>query len=704
MILLKELKLNNFLSHEKTEIVFGENEKLLIDGKSGCGKSSIAEGILWVLYGRGRSDNRSLIRRGAKVATVSLQLHKGSSVFVITRTVNSAGKNTLVVTKNSGTSGQFLPIERTGLKDTQDWIENEFLRASYELFTNSVAYPQEKKTSFTEASASERKDLLLEIVRAGNFDELYEKTKVAIAIRDQDIAVFASNIKHLEESNENSKALAGRSDKFKEEKDRVEESLALQRTREEAIRRDLSNVSSLFGQIEEKKKLKGILETAISTLEAQIEREKVLIEEHDKIDVNALKESIKEALRRDSEISTVEARLRDHMIAQERINAHLSNKPQMGNHQKDIELLNQRLIPLIKDTGKCPAGDECPFVIPIRGQIDFLSEQITEKTKKIEEEKRAMDLWEREYSILVPVGNTESIYAKLADLKLARKDVEKLKFSLEQYEQFIAVKPEVEAKIKKMAEDRATRELQLDETRKKIEELKILASPEEFARLNKELSTVQMVTRGLQKQLEQATADLAVSLKAQEDILKATQEAAKLKKDIKRLEEERDSLVLLKEALSPRGVKAVIIDYLVPNLEERINGVLSRMSDFRIRLDTQKATADDEGVKEGLFITVINDLKEELPFSSYSGGEKVKITVAISEALASLMTQVGFRIMDENIVSLDSESTEGFVEVLTGLQEKFPQLLVISHLQEVKDIFEKQIKIIKTNGISKIYE
>jgi len=57
------------------------------------------------------------------------------------------------------------------------------------------------------------------------------------------------------------------------------------------------------------------------------------------------------------------------------------------------------------------------------------------------------------------------------------------------------------------------------------------------------------------------------------------------------------------------------------------------------------------------------------------------------------MNQIGFRIMDENIVSLDKESTEGFVSVLNRLQDKFPQLIVISHLQEVKDIFEKRLKL-----------
>jgi exonuclease SbcC len=195
---------------------------------------------------------------------------------------------------------------------------------------------------------------------------------------------------------------------------------------------------------------------------------------------------------------------------------------------------------------------------------------------------------------------------------------------------------------------------------------------------------------------------VSLAQSAEVTIKEANNRLVALKKGMVEAKDQTESLELLKEAFSPRGVKAVIIDYLVPQLEERINGVLSQMSDFRIRLDTQKATVDDEGVKEGLFITVLNDSKEELPFASYSGGEKVKITVAISEALASLMSGVGFRLMDENIVSLDKESTEGFVEVLERLQEKFPQLMIISHLQEVKDMFESKITVVKVNGISKI--
>ena len=74
MLLLKTISLTNFLSHKKTSIDFGIDQKLLISGMSGSGKSSVVDSIIWVLFGVGRSDNKSLIKKGAKGAKVSLVL------------------------------------------------------------------------------------------------------------------------------------------------------------------------------------------------------------------------------------------------------------------------------------------------------------------------------------------------------------------------------------------------------------------------------------------------------------------------------------------------------------------------------------------------------------------------------------------------------------------------------------------------------
>ena len=177
-----------------------------------------------------------------------------------------------------------------------------------------------------------------------------------------------------------------------------------------------------------------------------------------------------------------------------------------------------------------------------------------------------------------------------------------------------------------------------------------------------------------------------------------------LASETKVLKVQYDDLLLIKEALSPRGVKAVAVDYVIPVLEERINEILSQMSDFRIKLDTQKATADEESIKEGLWITVINPEGQELPLENLSGGEGVKVSMAISEALATLMSSIGFRLLDECITALDQESIQSFTEVVLKLQDKFPQLLMISHISDIKDLFEKKVMITKVNGVSKILD
>ena len=702
MLLLKELKLNNFLSHEDTQITFKENEKLLLDGKSGSGKSSITEAILWVLYGEGRSENRSLIRRGAKMATTSLKLTDGKRETFITRSVSSTGKNTLAITQNTGSKGQFLPIERTGLKDTQDWIEKEFLKASYELFTNSVAYPQENENSFVKANASRRKDLLLEIVRAGNFDELYDKTRAAINANELESTSTLSKIESLETTIKNSEEIANKYDFYKKEVEDASLKIEGLVIIEKDLEKKINSVTDIMRQIEDKIMTRQALFSNLSSIQNQLGEDAREIEAHEKIDITSAKKDVEQLEVLSTEIEEIEKELITNAQAQQYINKHLSNKPNVFDYNSDIETINKRLIPLIKDTNKCPAGDKCPFIIPIKGQIDFLTEQITEKTEKEAREKLALEKWEKEYVALVPVKDTTDLYNKLGGLKDKARILSISKEIVTRCEAFEATYENIKNRRIKLTNDLKEASGQIEVVDKTIAELKETLVKIDSNQINTELSRIRISLQQAQQNKDMAASGLTLAINAQETIKDASTGLVELRKAVSKSFEDKESLELLKEAFSPRGVKAVIIDYLVPQLEDRINNVLSQMSDFRIRLDTQKATADEEGVKEGLFITVLNDRKEELSFSNYSGGEKVKITIAISEALASLMSQIGFRIMDENIISLDRESTEGFVTVLAKLQEKFPQLLVISHLQEVKDMFEKQIMITKINGISKI--
>ncbi|HEA46438.1 MAG TPA: SMC family ATPase [Candidatus Pacearchaeota archaeon] len=701
-MILKTLTIKDFLSHENTTISFKENEKILLDGKSGSGKSSITEAILWGLFGKGRTENRSLIRRGEKSAAVSIKFADGHAETLITRTVSDTGKNVLSITQNTGSKGQFIAIQRTGLKDLQEWIEQVFLRASYELFTNSVAYPQENENSFVKTTASRRKDLLLEIVGAENFDKLYDQTRNILNTNKLESSNAVTKIEVLETIIKDAKGIEKEHDIYKKQNETISVEIEKQKLKEKDLDKQVNNISNLLGQISDKKSLKIAKVLSAEEINNQLKTDQETVKNHESIDIKTATTNVEEATNLQGKTTKIEKEIRENAIAQEKINAHLANKPAVNDYTEEIVSTKKRLVPLVKDSGSCPAGDDCPFVAPIKGQIEFLKDQIAQKTERMKSEKIALELWEQDYVLLVPVKDTKDLYTQLEGLKdkiIVLLESEKIVTAYNLFEETLIEikKRELELDLKKK---RLMAEIVLVENQ--IQKLEKESVKSDINQINIDLAKIRLSLHDLQDQKDKAISDLALAVQAKETILKSTAEIKDLRKIKLKLKTDGESLELLKEALSPRGVKAVIVDYLVPQLEERINDILGQMSDFRIRLDTQKATVDEESLKEGLFITVINDRKEELPFASYSGGEKVKITIAISEALASLMNQIGFRLMDENIVSLDSESTEGFVTVLTALQEKFPQLIVVSHLQEVKDMFEKQIMISKVNGVSKI--
>jgi len=705
MILLKELKLNNFLSHEKTEITFSKNEKLLLDGRSGSGKSSITEAVIWVLYGKGRSENRSLIRRGAKSASVSLKLNDGQQESIITRTVSTSGKNTLIVTQNTGSEGQFLPIERVGIKDTQDWIEGEYLKASYELFTNSICYPQDNENSFVKSSAGDRKDLLLEIIRAGNFDQLYDETRRAITANELGSAVAVSKIETHEATIKNSEEIVKNIDKYKQDQETAAAEVEALGLVEKDLNNKLQGISQLSDRIKEKKYTISILLKSIENLDLQDARDQKEISDYKATDIDTARSQVKQIEEAVIEAAKIEEELKESALSQQKINAHLANRPNVIDYSGEIEEINKRLIPLVKETGKCPSGDACPFVAPIKGQIDFLTEQIIIKSDKSVKEMEALEKWEKEAALLPPVKDSIALSKTYHRLKQYRELIETLSPAKEvvaKYEAFGKRMTELfEAEVPRRDEkNRNRRDLVLAETQ--LKELEDQYSTANVNKLNTDLSNIRISIQKSQKVKEEASVNLSLATSAQLAIKDASDWLIRLRAEVLKSVEDKEALELLKEALSPRGIKAVVIDYLIPQLETRINNVLGQMSDFKIRLDTQKALSSDEGVKEGLFITIINDRGEELAFENYSGGERVKITMAISEALASLLNQVGFRILDEAISSLDNESTQSFIEVLTKLQQNFPQVIAVSHIPEVKDVFEKKITVTKINGVSKI--
>ena len=157
----------------------------------------------------------------------------------------------------------------------------------------------------------------------------------------------------------------------------------------------------------------------------------------------------------------------------------------------------------------------------------------------------------------------------------------------------------------------------------------------------------------------------------------------------------------LRTAFGVQGVPAMIIEAAVPEIEVEANRLLARMTGGRmhVRFDTQRETQAGE-VRETLEIKIADELGTR-PYEMYSGGEAFRVNFAIRIALSKLLArragaQLQTLVIDEGFGTQDAQGRERLVEAINAIQEDFACVLVITHIDEMKDAFPARIEVTKT--------
>jgi exonuclease SbcC len=191
-----------------------------------------------------------------------------------------------------------------------------------------------------------------------------------------------------------------------------------------------------------------------------------------------------------------------------------------------------------------------------------------------------------------------------------------------------------------------------------------------------------------------ARQQLATLDKVEQQLDSTRSERANVAEQISLLEE-------LREAFSKRGVPAMIIETVVPELERSANELLGRMTDGRlnVRIETQREIKTGE-LREALDIIISDELGSR-PYELYSGGEAFRINFAIRIALSKLLAnRAGAHLrslfIDEGFGTQDARGREQLVEAINAIQDDFERILVITHIEELKDAFPTRIEVRKT--------
>ena len=156
----------------------------------------------------------------------------------------------------------------------------------------------------------------------------------------------------------------------------------------------------------------------------------------------------------------------------------------------------------------------------------------------------------------------------------------------------------------------------------------------------------------------------------------------------------------LKLAFGKNGIPAMIIETAIPELEAGANRLLNRMTDGRmsLMLTTQREKITG-GVAETLDIQIADELGTRA-YEMFSGGEAFRIDFALRVALSQMLArragaQLRTLFIDEGFGTQDEEGRNKLVEAITAIQDDFDLILVITHIEELRDSFPVHVLIEK---------
>ena len=154
-----------------------------------------------------------------------------------------------------------------------------------------------------------------------------------------------------------------------------------------------------------------------------------------------------------------------------------------------------------------------------------------------------------------------------------------------------------------------------------------------------------------------------------------------------------------------------MIEQALPLIEEHANLLLDRLTNggMTIRFETQSDYKDKkrQDKKETLDI-LINDLNGNTrAYEMFSGGEAFRINFAIRMALSQVLAKrsgakLQTLVIDEGFGSQDAEGRQRVIEAINHVRSNFAKILVITHLEELKDAFPARIEVEMTSKGSQV--
>ena len=165
--------------------------------------------------------------------------------------------------------------------------------------------------------------------------------------------------------------------------------------------------------------------------------------------------------------------------------------------------------------------------------------------------------------------------------------------------------------------------------------------------------------------------------------------------EVDTLREEYNAYELFLKCMHSNGIVYDIIKHRLPAINLEMSKILANIVNFDVFFE-------NDGKKLDIFIK--HPKYEARPLELGSGAEKSIASIAIRLALikTSSLPVSDIMILDEPATALDEENMEGFTRILEMIKTQFKTVIIISHLDALKDVVDEQITIEKIDGFANV--
>ena len=697
-----KLSLRNFMCYgdNVSPLDFQGLHVACLCGDNGNGKSALLDAITWALWGKARAKtDDELIHLGRTEMEVEFEFALEQERYRVIRKrtrpgVSRAGHPFLDLQIAAG--HDFRSIAGNSIRETEQKIV-EILRMDYDTFTNSAYLLQGHADEFTKKLPSQRKQILADILALSRYDVLEERAKGRARLGEGREKVLDREIKAIDEEvvhkgeyetqlREIGEAIAELEEDRKRQEDRVN-ALARQKGELDIKREHLREIEGRIKQAQE----------TISSFEGQVREHRQRVERYEKVFEGY-----------EEEMGKVNAQLADLVKAGEGLEEKRASAQQKSNRihlltsanariEEEGKEIREKVDMLAQEEAKCPL---CGTELGVEGRERIMANYETQLKEKREEyrvnEGEAKHL---ESELRALNGEISALEGKIREGQ-AQCESRQGTLNRDHAEAEDSLPREGEA-LERAQEALERWRSTLDGDTARLESLKgeLAGFPELEASLSR-----------AQKDLDDMVGRQARARQMLGGVQEKLQRCASLERsredkraDLENIVKEKDIYDELAAAFSKKGIQALIIDTALPEIEEEANMLLARMTDNRmhVKMETQRAyRAKREESIETLDINISDELGTRR-YEMYSGGEAFRIDFALRIALSKLLARragapLSTLIIDEGFGTQDSSGREKLVEAINSIQDDFDKILVITHIEELRDAFPSRIEVTKT--------